>query len=448
MTIILKYYWLQIYNFWRQLGLRVQLEVVFLGIVFNSFFTNKLSSVFSQWLVRPQVTAFGLSNLLVHAIMLLVFFAAPFIYHNLIPRQKGLGILGNEPLTSGQVFTVLMIVYLKYQFLILLISLPVFTALYLTAGGWPVVYALTAFIISLLVSLLFIQRLADSAWPHTRQTAVYFMLTGFYFTCYFLIYQFTGYDLYLDLLVFTLSGWLLHKSWRNSWHSWDQLLVRARIFLERSTRKVRGVTYFSFPRFIPSGWRPLLIKEILSYLRNRKYQRLKLISLSVFILALTAIHFYFPEHYLALVSLITFVLIWEHYSHQFSEKYVKRDPPLFYRSLPVKFRYLIFSKFFSEFIFILSIIFIIFIASLCHGLEISLVSIYCGMITLISAIILYIIILMRLIFYDRPRFAGYAYHMMIFFMVMLNATYYLVGPIISILMLFYLNYISYRQFQK
>jgi len=448
MTIILKYYRLQAVNFWRQLGLRIQLEIIFLVIVFYSFFTNKLNILFSQWLARPAVTAFGLSNLLVHAIMLLVFFTAPFIYYNLIPRQKGIAILGNEPLTSGQVFALLMLLYLKYQFLILLICMPVFTALFVSAGVWYAVYALTAFVISLIISLLFIQRLAENAWPYTRQIMLYFIGSGFYFTCFFLFYQLTGYTLYFDLLVFSAGGWLLLKSWRLSWFSWDRLLIRARLILERSTRQVKGITYFSFPRHFPSAWRPLLIKEILSYLRNRKYQRLKLISLTVFILALTVSHIYFPDDYLAIVSLFTFVLIWEHYSHQFSEKYVRRDPPLFYKSLPLKFHYLIFSKFLSEFIFILIIVILIFIAALWHGLEISLVITFCGMVTLVSAFILYIIVLIRLIFYDRPRFAGYAYHIMLFFMVMLNATYYLVGPLISIIMLLYLNYISYRQFAK
>ena len=448
MTIILKYYWLQAFNFWRQLGRRVQLEIFFLCIVFFSFFTTKFITIFSQWLARPEITPFGLSNLLVHLIMLLIVFSTPFIYHNLIPRQKGLLVFGTEPLSARQAYTVLFLLYLKYQLLILLISLPVFSALLFTAGVRQTLYTLLLFIMTLVCSLLFIQRLADSRWSYFRQTAAYFLFSSLYFTCFYLFYRFSDYVLCYDLLILGIAGWLFLRSWRLSWHAWDRLMVRARALLEQAIRQVSAFNYFTFPHRIPAGLRPILIKEILSYVRNRKYQRLKLISLAVFIIALSGIHLYFPDDYLGAVSLLTFILIWEHYSHQFSEKYVKRDPPLFYKSLPLKFRYLILSKFISEFIYILSIVIIIFAAALWHGLQIATVLTFCLMVMLVAAFLLYIIILMRLIFYDRPRFAGYAYHLMILVMVMLTTTYFLVGPIISLIMLLYLNYISYRQFVK
>ena len=448
MTIIITYQWRQIRNFWRQLGLRVQLEIVFLFIIFFSFFTDKCNTLFTQWLAGPGVTAGGLSGLLVHAIMIVSLFSSPLIYFNLIPRQKGFQILGNQPLSSRQVLTLLMFLYMKYQLLILIITLPVFTALWLSTSIWQLFYALTLFVLSFIFSLLLVHLLDEKSWTYTQKIISYYLITTLYLIAYFLLYQLTDFALYFDLLVILIGAGILYKSWRFSWRSWDLLVGRARLVLEKTTRQVSGLTYFTFPHRIPPRFRPLLIKELLSYFRNRKYQRLKLITVFVYILALIGSSIYFPDDFLSAVSLLTFIVIWEHYTHQFNEKYVTKDPALFYKTLPVKFRHLILSKFFSEFIFIISIVLILFLWLLLQGVGITLLLMYCLLIILISSFILYIIILLRLIFYDRPRFAGYAYHLLVVFMLVMNLTYYLVGPVISILILVYLNYNSYRQFVK
>jgi hypothetical protein len=71
-----------------------------------------------------------------------------------------------------------------------------------------------------------------------------------------------------------------------------------------------------------------------------------------------------------------------------------------------------------------------------------------GIISLFSIFILYIITIIRIIFFDNPRFAGYAYHFLIIFTLVMIFNFYLVGPLITLLLIIYLNYISYRQFQK
>jgi hypothetical protein len=71
-----------------------------------------------------------------------------------------------------------------------------------------------------------------------------------------------------------------------------------------------------------------------------------------------------------------------------------------------------------------------------------------GIISLFSIFILYIITIIRIIFFDNPRFAGYAYHFLIIFTLVMISNFYLVGPVITLLLIIYLNYVSYRQFQK
>jgi hypothetical protein len=387
-----------------------------------------------------------MTGLVVHIIMLAELISAPFIYFNLIPRQKGLHILGTEPLSPLQVLAVLMFLYLKYQLILLLITLPVFTALAISSNFWFLFYSLATQSIFLVGAMPVIHLIAEKRWTYFQKITVYLILTVFYFSTYFTLYWTTDYALYFDLAVIFVTAWLLGRCWRSSWASWDYILLRARLHLEQTTRQVSGLTYFTFPHVIPAKWRPLLIKEILSYLRNKKYQRLKIISLVVFLLILSLISINFADNYLAAVSLVTFLFIWEHYSHQFNEKYVSRDPVMFYKTLPVKFRHFLLSKFFSEFIFIIGIVLILFLSTVLHGIIISQILLLCLMVILVSAFILYIIILIRLVFYDRPRFAGYAYHMLIVFMLVMNLTYYLVGPMISLFIMVYLNYKSYRQF--
>ena len=69
-------------------------------------------------------------------------------------------------------------------------------------------------------------------------------------------------------------------------------------------------------------------------------------------------------------------------------------------------------------------------------------------ITLFSIFVLYIITLIRVIFYDNPRAAGYAYHILIIFTVVMTIQFYFVGPIITLFIIIYLHFKSYHQFVR
>ena len=107
---------------------------------------------------------------------------------------------------------------------------------------------------------------------------------------------------------------------------------------------------------------------------------------------------------------------------------------------------IILAKFISEFLYILIIILILSIFLIIHGLSLLNILIFLGMVFTFSVFILYLMILMRTLFYDNPRFAGYAYHLTVIFTVIMTLNFYLVGPLITVGILIYLNIKSYRQF--
>jgi hypothetical protein len=141
-------------------------------------------------------------------------------------------------------------------------------------------------------------------------------------------------------------------------------------------------------------------------------------------------------------------LIWEHYSHQFNEKYSGREPRYFYRVLPLRFYQVVIAKFISEFTFIFLVVLILSIYLTIHALSLSDILIFAGMVLLVSAFILYLMILVHTLFNDNPRFAGYAYHLMIIFSGIMILNFHLVGPIVTFGILIYLQIKSHHQFTR
>ena len=69
-------------------------------------------------------------------------------------------------------------------------------------------------------------------------------------------------------------------------------------------------------------------------------------------------------------------------------------------------------------------------------------------ILLFSLIVLAAIINFKIIFFDRPRFGGYAFHLFIIFISVMSVNYLLVGPVIALMLLIYFTYYSYREFAR
>ena len=199
----------------------------------------------------------------------------------------------------------------------------------------------------------------------------------------------------------------------------------------------------SFPKLTP-----LLAKEILNYLRNRKYIRIQIISFIIYVIILFFLNIKLQENYIIYSSAITFIFIWHHFSFQFNEKYVKADSAVFIKTLPFKYYQLWITKFISEFIFVLILLLFLTVYYLFVGIQF--IDIYQSLlvILLFSVIVLAAIINFKIIFFDRPRFAGYAYHFFIIFITVMSINYYLVGPIIATALLIYFTFYSYREFTR
>jgi len=146
--------------------------------------------------------------------------------------------------------------------------------------------------------------------------------------------------------------------------------------------------------------------------------------------------------------LITASLIWLHYSNYFNEKYVQPEPDWYFHTIPFHFHQLWISKFLVEFIFILITMTGFWISLLIGGFTISEQLNLLIFLLIFSIIVLSIMINFQIMFYDDPRMAGYAYHFTIIFLLIMSINYRFVGPLISIGILTFYFYKSYRYFKS
>ena len=446
--MILKYYVLQLKNYWCQLGMRIRIEIIILFTIFYAFFSDKLVTYFNSVLNQPNTTTFGLAALILHVILIVAIIPTPFIFFNLFPKQNGLINLQLQPLSRTNTLTLLIIHLFKYELIIFLVVTPIFTALAISTGIISLLYSLFLFISFLLFSLLIIFFFIIRSKKKSLSILYYYLIFFLYFLLFFVIYWWSNIFFYYNLLVLLLGWIFLYRYWRAQWILSDSILLRFRTSIRRGGPYFRKLTYHNFPSILPKSIRPFFVKDILGYIRNRKYMRLKLATLLLYLVLLIIIEIYFSQHYNALISLITILLVWEHYSHQFNEKYVMKEPRCIIKVLPIRYHQFSIAKFLSEFLFIFLMLGIIFLSMVYHRLPLPQILEIVALILLFSMFVLYMIIIIRVIFYDNPRFAGYAYHFMIIFTLVMSYNFYLVGPIITILIILYLQYISYRQFVK
>jgi hypothetical protein len=448
MNSILKYHVRQIHNFWHHLKFRIRAEIIVLFFIFFAFFTDKFVFFFNQLLEQQDTSPTGLVTFVLHVLMLMIILSTPYIYFNLFPKQIGLTNLSLYPLQKSEALTLLLIYFIKYQLLIILIATPIFTALTISTGPIMLLYILYFACSSLFLSATLILILVSIDASRITIFYQYFIFFFLYYVSFALLYWYTNLYLYFTILA-SACGWIiLLRFWNLRWHSWDLILNRYRPVIQKSTQRISRLTYFNLLSTFPRKVRALLIKEILSHIRNKHYMRLKTISLVIYLSILILVSVFYVEQYSSAISLLTIFLIWEHYSHQFNEKYVIRESRFFMKVLPIKYYQYGLSKFLSEFLYIILILFIVFFLSVIHGIALYKILNIFGIITLFSIFVLYIIILIRVIFYDNPRAAGYAYHFLIIFTMVMIFNFYLVGPIITLFIIIYLQFISIRQFSR
>ena len=299
-----------------------------------------------------------------------------------------------------------------------------------------------------IILILYISDLVSRVKSNFSIYIKYFSFLLIVFGVYFLTYFYTDYYLLYDPFFFTVSLIYLIPKWKTNYFNWDGFI---KISQGKSKQKRSQVRLFSYPAFQNLPFpkiTPLLAKELLNYLRNRKFIRMQISSFFIYSLILLFLHMKVHDNFVLYSSGVTILFIWQHFSLQFNEKYMKAECAVFIKTLPFKYYQIWIAKFISEFLFVF--IFLIFLTILYLLLGLPLVEIYQSLfvIILFSLIVLATIINFKIIFFDRPRFAGYAYHFFIIFISVMSVNYYLVGPIIALILLVYFTFYSYREFAE
>jgi hypothetical protein len=448
MNAILKYHIRQLLNYWYHLRFRIRLELFILFIIFYIFFTDKLTHLFTQLLAQADTSLTGLTTLVLHFLLVIIFITTPFIYFNLFPKQRGLSTLSLFPLKKSEALTLQLVYFFKYHVLLFLIALPILTALILSTGLQYIFYVVFYSFSSLMLSAILILLLASKYHKRIGVLFRYFLFLMLYILIFAVMYWFTNAYFYTMILVILAALTIAFRVWEQHSQDWDQILNRNRPVAHKSNQTLSKLTYFNFPRLIPKSLRPFLIKEFLSHLRNKNYMRLKIFSLAVYLSLLIVIATFYFEYYTSAISILTILLIWEHYSHQFNEKYVLKESRFYIRALPITYLQYSLSKFLSEFLYIILILILILILTVLYDIEVIKIVNVLGIVTLFSVFVLYLITMIRVLFYDNPRMAGYAYHFLIIFSMVMIFNFHLVGPIITIFVILYIQFISYRQFTR
>ena len=448
MSSLYIYYFKQYKNTWNNLSLRLRIEIIILFIIYFTFFTTRLINIFNIQLNNSAATPIGLTQIILHTLIILVSFSVPFIHLNLLPKQKGIVHFRSLPLNKLNTFWFLFFLHFKYQVIGLIIILPVFIALMVSTGFLLSINFIIFVLLYEIILIIFITNLSANSKQNRLIVLKYFLTIFFTFSIYFLIYFYTDYYFLFDPILFVGATILLLLRWKNFWFDWDNYIRKTNIDSTQQKRKNRWFAYSDFNKLPLPKISPLFAKEMLNYLRNRKFIRMQIFSIIIFCMILVFLQIKVHENFVLYSSAVTILFIWQHFSLQFNEKYMKADSAVFIKTLPFKYYQIWIAKFISEFLFVFCLLLFLPILYLLMGLPI--VEIYQSLfvIILFSLVVLATIINFKIIFFDRPRFAGYAYHFFVIFVFVMSINYYLVGPIIALILLIYFTFYSYREFAR
>ncbi len=438
MYVIFRCFFQQFSNYWKSLYLRIKIEIFILILIFYAFTTEKLIAVFSDLLLQPTITATGLSSFAGHVIVLFISLSLPFIYFKLLPRQESLKAIRILPLDSNQALAVLMLYLAKYELITLIICGPAGMALLVTTGLIPVLYFIFILIFIPAALILLLQLLLIKIKKRLAIFLVYYVFTATYFVIHIILYLSSQPYLLPDLLIFPILIFLFYRLMQPFSDTWDLPLYALQVRENVLGKVTYMLTYNRIFRLLPAGSQPYLTREFLGHLRNKNYMRMKYISIILFIIILVALGNVRTD----LVPVACFVFCWLHYAHQFNQKYIFSESKDFIRMLPARYHQIWISKFLTEIILLLPILLISLFALLYF--EFSLL-IFMALV-LFSAILLFIIINIRLLYLENARTAGYAYHSLVIFSILMIGNFYLVGPLVIFGLLIYLSWLSYRQF--
>jgi len=442
------YFFKQYKNIWKNLSLRIRIEIFILFIIYFTFFTTRLTNLINEQLSNPVTTEFGLVQFVLHSLIFLISISIPFIHLNLVPKQAGITCFRSLPLNRLNTFWLLIFLHFKYQILGLVVMVPIYIAMLVSMNIFLSIYFFVSIILFQIIFILFISIFSIQSYSKTSVVLKYYILILTLFFSYFLMYFYTDYYFLYDPIFFLVSLVYLIPKWNSRYTNWDRFVKSSQRKAGQIRNQLGLFSYAVFKNFPFQRITPLLAKEILNYLRNRKYIRIQIILFIIYVLILFFLNIKLQEDFILYSSAISIIFIWKHFSIQFNEKYIKADSAVFIKTLPFKFYQLWIAKFISEFLFVIILVMFLTIFYLFAGFHFADIYQLLFVILLFSLIVVTTIINFKIIFFDRPRFAGYAYHFFIIFILVMSINYYLVGPIIAIALLIYFSIYSYREFAR
>lgn len=432
LTILFK----QPINFWRTLEIRYKLELITLLVIVFTVFGSKLNIIFTGWL-EDGATYKGLTLLLSNFYSLLISISSLAIITWLIPHQKGLRNLLDQPLNSKNTLKLLFFYTLKYLFLYIVLLIPVLAALLLSLDFWN---ALAMLFLITVISLFFLSVLFYLR--NQSKSNAYFLITGLsvitlYFALFSLFYWFTAYAIHFQVfstflfIIVTIKiyfGKKIHISPDNF------IVFLAKRYHLKSLKK----SDTNLPKIFTQTVQALFEKEYFSLWRNVKYKRLKVYTISLYILILAVVIINNPEYLEIWITAISCFFIWLHFSSRFNKKYSFAEPDWFIRTMPIKFRHLFSAKYFNELPILITFILIAFLSISFNTFSLESLISSMLLILIFSHLVLFSMLNFQIMFFDNARMAEYAFHFSVLFFVIMILNYPLVGPILALsLMLFF-----------
>jgi len=439
----------QLFHYLKRLDFRLKIEFAFLLIIFVGFFSEKSVDLLRILLQRPGTSAIGITVFIEHIVLIPLALSTPFIYAYLLPRQKIIHALRLQPIRSADAFLLLFSSYLKYESLVIILLVPVIGAILFTLNLLYLLHLI--FVIGSFLFILFtFMHLLVHKYKSKRglSYSIYFLVIGIYFVMIYYLYSSGSFYLMIQAGVTLTALIILGIIWAKVWKYWDYDLFRLNIITHKN---ISSKSHRNWNRMSPFGSTilyALTVKEIISYTRNFHFLRIKFTGLTIYLIVLVIAQQTVPENYLAVVSIITFIYLWIHYTHQFNEKYVLPESAFFLKLLPFRYFQIWTAKFAAEMIFIAPVFIILIFSLLVSGAN-TMTTLYVFSTAFIFALfILATIVSVKLLFFDNPRKAGYIYHFMVVFSMVMIYNFYLVGPVVIFFTLIYLSFLSYRQFER
>jgi len=444
--MLLKIFLKQIKNIFKSNSFLQWLELaVVAGLVFV-YLTNRSVILLRQWLTYPAVDVWRLSAGILHGYVLLIFSSAPFVLLYLIPRQKELRLFYGQPLRRKDLYVVLGYYYHKYQILPLLLFLIPWFALSLISPPAGLLLLTGALLYSAVIFQLSFYLFFNSSGTRRFMFFMFYIIGIHTPVSVFLGFLFPGIFLGLfDFLFLIAVGLFLVKVGRT--RPYVDLAglypLPKKNYLNKKTKPSVSAGLF----FLPSNLQMLFKDYWLSVWRNPAYRRLKWITLVVYLAVLWLIWRQHPADAGLWLSLAGMALIYLHYSNYFNRKYVLPEPEWFFKTLPQHFVPVWLAKFLSESIFIFLLLTAHGLFLLFHGFNLAAQLNLLGLLLLFSLFTVSTMINFQILFYDQPRLAGYAYHFMMLFIVVLSLNYRLVGPLTALLLLGFYFIKAYKFFR-